>query len=251
MNLKKIGSKLFTTNLFADFILSKIPNTEESIIKVIDCKNFLIIKGKTSYNDVLDLVTLTSEFEQKYSKLIGDIKITHTIDLIEYACTIPHQEELTYTYHFSDNCSYTQKQIDLFKSENESYGLDFVPKKIEDTDLVSVSEFPHGYSLNQGRLLYYYGKHLFYSVPSTYPYYPLTFKLTTQKDDEGDSVFSVFNPYLNSDDERIQSAILDVFDFDMSWLKVEMKKVDWSIELTNPLEEYSFIKKKNSDLILF
>ena len=38
MNLKKIGSKLFTTNLFADFILSKIPNTEESIIKVIDCK---------------------------------------------------------------------------------------------------------------------------------------------------------------------------------------------------------------------
>ena len=117
--------------------------------------------------------------------------------------------------------------------------------------MVSVSEFPHGYSLNQGRLLYYYGKHLFYSVPSTYPYYPLTFKLTTQKDDEGDSVFSVFNPYLNSDDERIQSAILDVFDFDMSWLKVEMKKVDWSIELTNPLEEYSFIKKKNNDLILF
>ncbi len=103
MNLKKIGSTLFTTNLLADFILSKIPNTEESIIKVIDCKNFLIIKGKTSYNDVLDLVTLTSEFEQKYSKLIGDIKITHTIDLIEYACTIPHQEELTYTGNLNIN----------------------------------------------------------------------------------------------------------------------------------------------------
>jgi hypothetical protein len=56
---------------------------------------------------------------------------------------------------------------------------------------------------------------------------------------------------LNSDDDRLKSAILDVFDFDMSWLNVEMKKVDWSIELTNPLEEYSFIKVKNKDLILF
>jgi hypothetical protein len=251
MNLKKIGSRLFISNLFADFILSKIPNTEESIIKVVDCKNFLIIKGKTSYSDVLDLPTLTSEFEQKYLKVIGGMKISHTIDLIEYSCNIPYQEELTYTYHFSDNCSYTQKQIDLFNSENVSYGFDYVPKKIEDGELILVSEFPHGYSLNQGRLLYYYGKHLFYSVPSTYPSHSLTFNLTTQKNDEGENLFSVFNHYLNSDDERLQSAILDVFDFDMSWLNVEMKKVDWSVELTNPLEEYSFIKEKNNDLILF
>jgi hypothetical protein len=47
------------------------------------------------------------------------------------------------------------------------------------------------------------------------------------------------------------SAILDVFDFDKTWLSAEMKKVDWSIELTNPLEEYSFIKKKNKDFIIF
>jgi hypothetical protein len=37
----------------------------------------------------------------------------------------------------------------------------------------------------------------------------------------------------------------------MSWLNTEMKKVDWSIELTNPLKEYSVIKEKNKDLILF
>ena len=251
MNLKKIGGRLFMTNLFADFILSKIPHTEESIIKVVDCTNFLVIKGKTSYNNVLDLPTITSEFKEKFSKFINDNKITHTIDLIEYDCDIPYQEELTHTYHFSSNCSYTQKQIELFNSEENSYGFDFVPKKIEDNGLVFVSEFPHGYSLNQGRLLYYYGKHLFYSVPSTYPRHPLTFKLTTKKNDEGENLFSVFNPILNDEDKKLQSAILDVFDFDMSWLKVEMKKVDWSIELTNPLEEYSFIKKKNNDLILF
>jgi hypothetical protein len=71
------------------------------------------------------------------------------------------------------------------------------------------------------------------------------------KDEDGENLFSVYNSYLNSEDDRLKSAILDVFDFDMSWLKVEMKKVDWSIELTNPLEEYSFIKKKNNNLILF
>lgn len=251
MNLKKIGSRLFTVNLFADFILSKIPNTEESVIKVVDCTNFLIIKGKTTYNEVLDLVTLTSEFENKYSTVIGNIKITHTIDLIEYDCDLSYQDSLIQTYHFSKNCSYSEKQINLFNSEDSSYGFEVIPKEIKDTELVFISEFPHGYSLNQGRLLYYYGKHIFYSIPSSYPYQPLTFKLTTLKDEDGENLFSVYNPFLKGDDEKLRSAILDVFDFDMSWLNTEMKKVDWSVELTNPLDEYSFIKKKNNNLILF
>ena len=117
MNLKKIGSNIFTTNLFADFILSKIPKEEQSIIKVIDCTNFFVIKGKTTYNEVLDLSTITSEFEKTHKSIINDIKISHSIDLIEYGINLPSQTELIVTYHFSDNCSYTQKQIDLFKFE--------------------------------------------------------------------------------------------------------------------------------------
>jgi len=159
--------------------------------------------------------------------------------------------ELTHTFYFTDNCSYNQKQIDLFKSEECSYTNEYEPKKITDEELVTVSEFPHGYSLGQGRLLYYYGKHLFYSIPSTYILQPLTFKLTTLKNEEDDNSLKIFNPYLGGNDDRLVSAILDVFDFDMSWLSTEMKKVDWSIELTNPLEEYSVIKEKNKDLILF
>jgi len=251
MNLKKIGSNIFTTNLFADFILSKIPKEEQSIIKVIDCTNFFVIKGKTTYNEVLDLSTLTSEFEKKYKSMIKDVKISHSIDLIEYGLNLSSQTELTHTYYFTDNCSYNQKQIDLFKSKESSYTNETFPKKITDEELVNVSEFPHGYSLGQGRLLYYYGKHIFYSIPSNYSSHPLTFNLTTSKDEDGDNLLKVFNSYLGSNDDRLVSAILDVFDFDMSWLSTEMKKVDWSIELTNPLEEYSVIKEKNKDLILF
>ena len=251
MVLKKIGSRVFITNLFADFILSKISKEEQSIINVVDCKNFYIIKGQTTSKDILDLQTITSEFSQKFESLIGDVKMSHTIDLIDYDVRILPVKEITHTYHFSENCSYSEKQIDLFNSENESIRFDFVCSKVTDEQLISTSEFPHGYSLGQGRLLYYYGKHLFYSIPSSYPYNPLTFKLTTSKDEEEDNLISVFNPSLSGYDDRLRSALLDVFDFDMTWLESEMKKVDWSIELTNPLEEYSFIKRVNKDLILF
>ena len=124
-------------------------------------------------------------------------------------------------------------------------------KKIMDEDnLVSVSEFPHGYSLNQGRLLYYYGKHIFYNIPPTYPVTTLTFNLSAKKDEEESPIFSVYNNSLESDDETIQSWALDNFDFDMTWLSTEIKKVDWSIELTNPLSEYDFLIKKNGDSLI-
>jgi hypothetical protein len=48
----------------------------------------------------------------------------------------------------------------------------------------------------------------------------------------------------------LTSAILDVFDFDMSWLEKEIKKMDWSLELLNPLDEYDFIKKINKNLVI-
>jgi hypothetical protein len=99
-------------------------------------------------------------------------------------------------------------------------------------------------------LLYYYGKHIFYNIPPTYPISTLTFNLSTNKDSEDTPLFSVYNNHLESDDETIQSWALDNFDFDMSFLSTEIKKVDWSIELTNPLSEYDFLKKRNGDFLI-
>jgi hypothetical protein len=42
-----------------------------------------------------------------------------------------------------------------------------------------------------------------------------------------------------------------MFDFDMTWLETQMKKVDWSVELTNPLEDYDFLKVKIKDFLVF
>ena len=75
-------------------------------------------------------------------------------------------------------------------------------------------------------------------------------KASTKKDESGDPLFSVMNSNQNID-EVLTSAILDVFDFDMSTLNTEIKKVDWSIEITNPLQDYDFLKKKVDGFVIF
>jgi hypothetical protein len=245
MILKNTGSRLLVTNLFADFILSKIPHIEDTIIKIVDCKNFFIIKGKTSYNQVLDLTIVLEEFLKKYEDHIGNIKLSHTVDLLEYDVKMNKPNDFEFVYHNTSNCSYTHNQIDSYNNKKSSYDYNYVITEITDEDMVSISEFPHGYSLGQGRLHYYYGKHIFCSIPSNYPVNTLIFNLSKNKTEDGEPLFSVVK------DSNLTSAILDTFDFDMGWLEKEIKKVDWSFELLNPLEEYDFIKKINKSIIIF
>ena len=250
MILKKPTSRLSIVNLFADFILSKIPQENESIIQVIDCKNFFVLKGKTSSKDVLDMSKISDEFTLKFSKYMDGVKLSHTIDLIEYDCSLKKSTELKHTYHYSQNCAYHSKQIESFKLNEASYNYDYFVKEVLDDELVLVSEFPHGYSLDQGRLLYYYGKHIIYGIPYNFIYSSLTLLLSTEKHEDGDQIFSIYNNTTNEEESQLSSIVLDVYDFDMSWLRSEIKKVDWSFEITNPLEDYEFIKKKNKDFIL-
>lgn len=248
MILKRPNSRIFITNLFADYILSKIPHHQETIIKVVDCKNFFIIKGRTTYNEVLDLPVILEEFITKFSNVIGDVKLSHTIDLIEYDVKVDKPNSFHFTYHNSKNCSYHQTQIDLYEELPSSYDYSYVATQITDDNLVSVSEFPYGHSLGQGRLHYYYGKHIVYSIPPNYPVNTLVFDMSRERTEDGEPIFSVRNTELV--DKKLTSAILDVFDFDMSWLEKEIKKVDWSIELLNPLDEYDFIKKINKNFVI-
>ena len=252
MILKSPVSRLSLVNLFADFILNQIPKEEESIIQVVDCFNFYVIKGKTTYNEPLNIGKLKDEFIVKFEELIGDIKLTHSIDLIEYDSKLKPSDSLTFAYHNSENCSYNNTQIKSYKEDNTiSYDYQYHLKPIlENKNLIFCSEFPHGYSLNQGRLLYYYGKHIFYNIPSSYPVSTLVFEMSTKKDESGEHLFLVKNKN-NEVDNTLTSAILDVFDFNTSWLETDIKKVDWFIEITNPLEDYDFLKKRIKDFIIF
>lgn len=214
MILKKQGSKIFLTNLLADFILSKIPKKEHSIIRVIDCGNFYLIKAKTAHKEPLEISDIITEFSEKFSEFLGDKKITHTIDLIDYDAHMLEQESLKMTLYNTVNCSYHGEQITQFEREPSSYNYNGEVVEMDDDELAHISEFPHGYSLSQGRLLWYYGKNLRYNDNSVDP-----IKYHVSKDDKG-----------------------------MSELKTEMEELDWFVELTNPLEEFEVLKQKRESI---
>lgn len=214
MILKNPGSKIFLTNLLADFILFKIPKNEHSIIRVIDCENFYLIKGKTTYKEPLEISELITEFSEKFSEFLGDKKITRTIDLIEYDGHMLEQSSLKMTLYNTVNCSYHESQIIQFEKEPSSYNYNGEVVEMDDDELAHISEFPHGYSLSQGRLLYYYGKNLRYNDNSIDP---ITYDVSKDKND-------------------------------MSELKTEMEKLDWFVELTNPLEEFEVLKQKRESI---
>jgi hypothetical protein len=214
MILKKPSSKIFLTNLLADFILSKIPKNEHSIIRVIDCENFYLIKAKTTHKDPLVISEVITEFSKKFSEFIGDKKITRTIDLIEYDAHMLEQSSLKMTLYNTVNCSYHENQITVFEKEPSSNDFNGEVVEVDDDELAHISEFPHGYSLSQGRLLWYYGKNLRYNDNSVDP-----IKYNVSKEDNG-----------------------------MSELKIEIEKLDWFVELTNPLEEFDVLKQKRESI---
>ena len=247
MILKSPSSKISITNLFSDFILSKIPMDEQSIIQVIDCLNFYVVKGYTTHNEPLNLSEIKDEFISKFEEQLKDTKLTHTIDLIEYDSKLPSQKSFTFAFHNTKNCSYNHTQIKSFEENNTlSYDYQYYLKEIEGNS-INCSEFPHGYSLGQGRLHYYYGKHIFYNIPPSYPVTSLILTLSNEENEDSILIKNISGKV----DEVLTSAVLDVFDFDMSWLEQELKKVDWYIELTDPLLEYNFLKKKVDDFIIF
>ena len=249
MILKSSKCRLSVVNLFADFILSKIPAVENSIIQVIDCVNFFVIKGKTSYKDILDMGTLINEFKSslpsEFDEVITRQKLTHTIDLLEYNIKMEPVKKITQIYHNTENCIYHQEQIEKYKQNpNLSYKYNFLLKEINDESYLSViSDFPHGYSLSQGRELYYYGKHIIYNIPTTFPFNTLSLTLHY----EGENKIEIYNPETKEKETELESAIMDMFDFDMSEINGQIKKVDWKFEITNPLDEYDFLKKKVKD----
>jgi hypothetical protein len=55
---------------------------------------------------------------------------------------------------------------------------------------------------------------------------------------------------LESEDDSLRSAVLDVFDFDMTELNKKLKEVDFYDEITNPLSDYDFLKERNKDFFV-
>jgi hypothetical protein len=234
MNLKKRNTRELNVNLIADFIVQNIPKEESTIIQIVDCQNFYVVKGKTSSKNLLDLPKLFEEYQKKFKEFLPEKITNNSIDLIEYDCDLKPSNDINLTLYNTENCSYSYQQISKEKNEKES--------------MIVCSEFPHGFSLNQGRSLYYYFKNILYSIPTNYIFTSLTFDFKKNKSIE----LKVFNNFFteSDEDETLKSAILDCFDFDTNEIDNKIKKVEWFEELTNPLSEYDFLKEVKKDFII-
>ena len=87
MKLINLKTKKGVVNLFADFIISKIDSSLDTIIQVTDFNHFLIVNGTTESNELLDLKKIKDEFVSENQTLIKEVGYNENLsimDLIQY-----------------------------------------------------------------------------------------------------------------------------------------------------------------------
>jgi len=67
-----------------ELILKKITNQYKTIIRIVDFDNFIVIKGLTTSNELLNIEEIISELKSEYPHFFVDRKRVNTIDIIEY-----------------------------------------------------------------------------------------------------------------------------------------------------------------------
>jgi hypothetical protein len=67
-----------------ELILKKITNQYKTIIRIVDFDNFIVIKGLTTSNELLNIEEIISELKSEYPHFFVNRERVNTIDIIEY-----------------------------------------------------------------------------------------------------------------------------------------------------------------------
>lgn len=234
------SSRKSRCNLFADFLLSKIDPSLNSILYVTDQKNFHVINGVTESKEILNMNEVFEEFNEKHKDFLKPI--THTIDLINYGVKLGAKEKFISNVNItSENVSYHYKLIESYKSKIGSYKFDgHRVINVVESEKPIISSFPHGHSQKQGRILYYYAKHIGYNISDYLVGVNLSIELNTSHTDPID--FVDLDGTL--DDESLKSYLLDGFDFNYDKLQKKLDLVDYSIEVLDPIKDLEPLREK-------
>lgn len=225
-----VKTKKLILNRLSELICKSVGEHESTKIEIVDCENFLVVKGFTSSNEILDLNDLKIKFIEKFNTESEKPIIGNTIDLIQYNSKLDTPNKLSFDFFNSEN----------LKSPNCLQDFTIEP-------LVIKSEFPFGRSFSQGKILYYYAKHIAYNLQSKYGWDRLTICIPEKNIEEELQIFvdtcQVENLYL-------KSAILDAFDFNYLGFQNKLNESDWWISIAEEIDP-SGVKSLNEDFILF
>lgn len=222
--MRKINknSRRGIVNLFADFILSKIDKSENSIIQVIDCESFMIIHGMTTSNKLLDLEKIKTDFTNWFGDILTDVGIDkiNTLDVIKYGEDINPIES-----------GWVSVNKNVFVEEDEPL-----------FEMSTSSEFPYGYSLNCGRLMVYYSHYIFNHMYSLMGVDNLDFFFTKEMDDDEDLKIKIVSNTRHKKDD-IKSLVLDVFSFDLEEFKDKLNDYDLLQDILSPDNQKPYTKQ--------
>lgn len=225
MILPKKGSRYQIVNLLSEFILSKIPTDHTSVIEIVDCKNFYIVKGTTTYDVVFNLSEIIEEFKKKYEDIVPSKTIFKTIDLIEYSTKITFVGPRLINYYNSPNPSFSLEQLNLLTNENKSSNhIECVIELDEDANFV-MSQFPYGFSLNCGKSIFHYLNEIAKSS--------LDFNDSKKVNIVVDEVLHPSKYTIQSD--QYHPKTININDFDVESYSEKIEKVDFIQNILNPL----------------
>ena len=224
------NTRRYFVNLFADFILSKFDKSENTIIQVTDCENFVVVNGQTTSSKVLDLNEIKTEFSERFKELMKSLKIEsiNSIDIIKYEQEIP---------------DFSKGWVDVNKS---LYVEEYEPI----SEITVNSEFPYGHSLGCGRGMYYYSHYIFNHMYSLLGVDQLYFRYSNKLDENEDYKIKVLS---NSriPKSTVENLVLDVFDMDLTEFKEKLSSYEFFNDTLNPeLDKPYLVQDRLKDVIL-
>jgi len=222
MRLINKNSRRGITNLFADFILSKIKRTEKSIIQVTDCGAFMIVNGLTTSNEYLDINEIKNEFKESFGDILKESEMLdlNTIDVIRY----------------NEDIKPIHKGWVIVNKTT------FVEEPDPDISEISISsEFPYGYSLDCGRINTYYSHYIMNHMFNLLGVDEVSFYFTNEEEDEDLKIKIVSDSKI--DKKSIKSLILDVFDFDMESFRERLSDYNLIDDILNPNRDKPYLKQ--------
>lgn len=143
-----LNSKKGFVNLFADYILGYFDHT--TVIEVLDCGPFLVVRGETELTNVIDLIPIKKNFLEKYQNY--NIKNLNIIDIISYNVKNEYKGQW-FKYYNNERPIYSDTEIRKIENNKDKI-------KFEYPSITITSQFPHGYGLDKGRFDYYFGEYV-------------------------------------------------------------------------------------------
>lgn len=258
-------------NSFTDFILSHFKNSDVRI-RLTNHNNFVVVNGETTSKQVLNLVELKNTFFETYYTDSFIKNRFNIIDIIEYNKNIYTRDIFHYTYYNSirpiyhpeivkfveDPLKMTEYYTKISYNSKLIFKLDTKDLSVGDNyqyydSLSTSSSFPHGYTSNIGRTAFYYGEyvcnHLFNYLNVNEIHLKMNFNKNSEEDDFDIQLFcnSIY------DSEKIQSLVLDVFDFNLKKFEEEyLKNYNYLLDSSDPLGKKPWlVKDKLRDILIF